>query len=174
MPDKPKPAVPKPTRLPVFSFVPFGIGRDAVEVAAAAVPGAAILFFFMFAVGVPTILTNSNWFAAPYIPVTCLLPLVIGMISPLALEWLKASAAISLKKGVLCSFISGLFGSTLSVAAIFAASMLAGTNNPYGPSIKGLPILFMVSVAIIGLATALAAAGGAILMLFIKKTPVEG
>ena len=171
MPDKPKPAIQRPTHLPVFSFVPFGIARDLVEVVAASVPGAAILFFFMFAVGVPTILTNSNWFAAPYIPVTCLLPLVVGMVSPLALEWLRASAPVSLKKGVLCSLLSGLAGSTLSVASIFIASMLAGSNNPFGPSIKGLPMQFVVSVAIIGLAAALSTVGGAVLMLFIKKAP---
>lgn len=161
-------------RAPVFSILPFGIVRDSVEILASSVPGAAILFIFMVAVGIPTVYTNSNWFAAPYIPVTCLLPIVVGMISPLALEWVRAAAAVSLRRGVACSLLSGLFGSMLSVTVIFTVSVVNGTYNPFGPAVGGLVSQAVVSVMIICLATALSAVGGAVLMLFIKKAPAEG
>lgn len=164
----------KDVRLPVFSFVPYGIMRDAVELLASALPGAIILFLFMVGVGIPTILTNSNWFAAPYIPVTCLLPLVVGMVSPLVLEWARATSLVSLRRGIACSLLSGLIGSILSVIVLFATSAISGLFNMFGPSASGLLPQLVLSVAIIALSTALSTVGGAVLVLFIQRAPSKG
>jgi hypothetical protein len=169
-----KPPAARAPRLPVFTFLPPGMPRDIAEIIASSIPGAAILVFFMLAVGAPTVITNSNWFAAPYIPVTCLLPIVIGMIAPLALEWVRAVHGVSLRRGVVCSFLSGLVGSVIGVAAIFALSAVTGSYNPFGPSVTGMAPQAGVSILIIVLSSSLSAVGGAVLMLFIKKAPGGG
>jgi len=153
----------------LFWFLPFGPLRDAAEIALASLPGAAMLILFILVVGALTINFNTNGFAASYIPVVCLLPLVVGIVTPLVLERIRGEHRISLRRAILCSCSSGLFGSFFASAALILLGVLNPTFKPFGPSVSGLLPLVFLFVLIVGISTALSAAGGAILVIFIQK-----
>lgn len=157
----------------LFWFLPFGPLRDAAEILLASLPGAAMLALFILIVGGLTINFNSNGFAASYIPVVCLLPLVVGIVTPLVLERIRGEHRISLRRAMICSCASGLSGSFFASAILILLGIFNPSFKPFGPSVGGaLPLLFLFAL-IVGISTALAAAGGAVLVIFIQKVSKE-
>ncbi len=151
-------------------FLHRGALRSALEIALSALPGAAIISVFLLAVGGLTINFNTNGFAASYIPVVCLLPVVLGIISPLILERIKGEEHVSLKSGILSAALSGFAGSAGGVLILLIFGMLNSSARPFGPSVVGLPYQLALEFFVVLLSTALSAAGGAILVVFIQKS----
>lgn len=176
MPAKP-PEVPKPNT-PVskswLRFLPAGLMRDAGEILLAAIPGIILLTLLILAVGLLNIFqsggTNpTDWFAPVYIPVVCLLPLVVGIISSLLLERVRGVDTLSLKRSALTAAFSGLVGSVLGLLLLVISGLISPSLKPFGRSLSDplieIAILFLVAL----ISTVLSAIGSIVLVIFLSR-----
>ncbi|MFA5107983.1 MAG: hypothetical protein WC492_00405 [Candidatus Micrarchaeia archaeon] len=159
----------------VFKFISNSTLRKSVEVLVSAIPGAVVLFLFILGTGILNIYTNlaaaNEIFAATYLPVICLLPLVIGVIGPLILEKVRNATELSLRASVLTAFLSGFFGSffgglTLIIAGFAEFKPFGGILSDVLP---GAGRMLFASFLLVIISTVLSTLGGALIVILLKK-----
>ncbi len=173
------PEPPKPPKLTIpvsrsmLKFLPAGIVRDGCEIVLSGIPGAVILAIFIIGTSVLNIYTNlsgpNSWFAATYVPVVCLLPLVVGIVAPLVLERIRGIEMLTLRRSVVASCLSGLLGSLLGSLGLLISGFAVANSKPFGSALTGLPLMVVLVLVLVFISTLLSAIGGAILVLFLSR-----
>jgi len=150
-----------------FSFVPAGILRSIAEYVAAALPGSILLFaFFLAAEALVLFLPGGDLVSASFIPVICIMPLLAGVISTLALEKIR-SKPLSVGRGALVGAAAGFAGGAVS-AIMLAAIALVFSKYAFGSGISGI-LFYLMLLAVIFIQVLLGALGGALVVHFIKE-----
>lgn len=150
----------------MLAFLPAGLVRTVGEVMVTSIPGAILQFFFIVAAAGLNIWSASNasgggLYALVYLPVVCLLPLVVGTVSTLVYERVRGTHGAHVKGSVVSSAMSGFLGSLVGALAI-VVSGLALQVQPLGASISGPVETAGVSLLIIAMSTILAGLGALI------------
>lgn len=160
----------------LFKFIPNPILKKAVEVLFSSIPGGAIFFVFIIATGILNIFSSSagpnNIFAATYLPVVCILPIVIGVIGPLILEKVRDRHTLSLRGSVAVSFVSAFFGSFLGALTLLITGLVGEGFRPFGgvfEPILGTPGLIVAFLLIVAISTVLSTIGGAIIVVLLNR-----
>jgi len=151
--------------------------RTSLEVISSSLVGGIILSVFLLLIGVLNITFNlsgaNDLFALLYIPVVCILPLIIGVLSPLVLEKIRGEENINKKLGLVSAFLAGLIGS--ASAAIILMLIGFGFSNqvyPFGFLISSLPFgsgLIAASLVIILSSSMLALIGAGLFIVIMSK-----
>ncbi len=144
----------------LLSFLSPGPVRMIGEFVVAAIPGAILQFIFIVAAVALNIWMSdparaaadtANLYAAVYLPVACLLPLVVGAISTLMLERIRGASTLNLKGGMLAAALAGLTGALAGAVVIISIGLLMPKlGKPFGTGyndtmyIIALPILMAV------------------------------
>jgi len=161
----------------VFGFISNSLLRKIIEVLVSSIPGSIVFFIFIVATGILNIFSSSggesNIFTLTYIPVVCVLPIVIGVIGPLILEKIRANQNLSLRASVLVSFLSSLAGSFFGAFALVLTGLVGEGFNPFGglldPIIGGAPGLLIAMVLIVFISTILSTIGGALITVLLNR-----
>ncbi len=160
----------------LFGFIQNLILRKIIEVLFSSIPGAIIFFVFIIATGILNILstsgTENNIFALTYIPVVCVLPIVIGVIGPLILEKVRSNPTLSLRASVLVSFISAFVGSFFGAFALAITGVVSEGFSPFGGLLEpvlGAPGLLLAMVLIVFISTILSTIGGALITVLLNR-----
>jgi hypothetical protein len=150
----------------IFSSVPAGLPRSAAEYLSAALTGAILLFaFFLAAEASVVFLPGSDLMPATFLPVICILPILAGAVSALALERMRAKP-LFIKRGAMVGFLSGFLGALLSSLMLGIAKLLS--HQPFGKFVpSGWMVLFVLAM-VVALDSMLAAMGGAIAAKLVK------
>jgi hypothetical protein len=150
-----------------FSFVPAGIFRSIVEYIAALLPGAILLFaFFVAAEALVLFLPGGDLISASFLPVICIMPVLAGVVSTLALEKIR-SKALSMQRGAMVGAAAGLIGGVISVL-MMAVIAIFFKKLPFGEGISGI-LFYVILLVVVFLEAVLAALGGALVVQFIKE-----
>lgn len=156
-----------------FSFIPHPLAKKAVEIIASAIPGALILFIFIAGTSALNIFSyassKNDVFAATYIPVVCLLPLVVGVIGPLVLERVRGETRLFMKSSVLVSFLSGFFGSLISALALVISSLLSADFKPFGDFVSDPLTIAGAAILLVIISSILSTIGGALIVAFLNR-----
>ncbi|MFH1306312.1 MAG: hypothetical protein ABIH83_01485 [Candidatus Micrarchaeota archaeon] len=156
----------------LFKFISNNLLRAVIEVIFSSIPGAAIFFIFILGTGILNIYTNiggaNNVFAATYLPVICVLPIVIGIIGSLILEKVRDDARLSLRASVLVSFVSALAGSFLGTIVLVISGLMGGFM-PFGAILPGLTGLVGAFIVLVAASTLLSTIGGALIVVLLKR-----
>ncbi|VVB56958.1 Uncharacterised protein [uncultured archaeon] len=164
----------KPTAArPMLGFLPAGIVRTIGEVVVTSIPGAILQFFFIVAaaglnIWGPGGSSGGGLYALVYLPVVCLLPLVVGTVSTLVYERVRGTHTAHLKGSVLSSAMSGFLGSLVG-ALVIVITGLGLKNHPLGTAIDGPLPLVGVSLLIVAVSTVLAALGALVVVGVLNK-----
>ena len=160
----------------IFKFIPHPLLKRAVEILFSSIPGAAIFFVFIIATGMLNIFSSSagpnNIFAATYLPVVCILPIVVGVIGPLILEKVRSAQSLSLHGSVLVSFISAFTGSFFGALALLITGLVGSNFKPFGgifEPVLGPPGMFVGFLLIVIISTVLSTIGGAIIVVLLNR-----
>lgn len=155
----------------VLSFIPAGMPRDLSEIFVSGIPGAFVLALFILGTAVLNIIfgSNSPLFAATYLPVVCLLPLVVGIVAPLVLERVRGVDVLSLRRSIAASFLSGMLGSLLGAFLLIISGVAVPSAKPFGSALTGLPTELVLVLVLVFISTVLSAIGGAILVMFLSR-----
>ncbi len=158
---------------PVLSFLPAGLVRTLAEVLVTSIPGAILQFFFIIAAAGLNIWSSSGtssdgMYALVYLPVVCLLPLVVGTVSTLVYERVRGMHGLHLKGSVLSSAMAGMLGSIFGALVIIIAG-LAMNVHPLGSAVKDPIILVGISILIIVISTVLSGLGALIVSGVLNK-----
>ena len=161
----------------LFKFIQNSRLKKVVEVLFSSIPGAVVFFVFIIGTGILNIFSSSagpnNIFAATYLPVVCILPIVIGVIGPLILEKVRESSSLSLRASVLVSFISALFGSFLGALVLMITGLVGEGFKPFGgvfdSVLGGAPGLVAAFLIIVAISTVLSTIGGAIIVFLLNR-----
>lgn len=160
----------------IFKFIQNKMLRSIVEVVVSAIPGGAIFLFFVLGTGFINIYTNidkaNNIFAATYIPVICVLPLVIGILGPLILERVRQTPTMSLRASIAVSFLSAFAGSFLGAVALLIAGVADAGLKPFGSMIPGFAGLVGGFIVLVAVSTLLSTIGGALIVILLKRAEV--
>lgn len=156
----------------LLSFIPAGKPRSVVEYLVAAIAGAVLLFAFFLLAEMAVLLFNSTGqnilVSAVFLPVICIMPVISGAISVLALEKLR-SKPLTFQRGAMVGAASGLAGASISAVLLLVLDILPQTHiHPFGGWATGL-ILLVVLAPIVVVDGLLGALGGAIVVKFVKE-----
>lgn len=159
-----KPATSQPEDFSMLSFVPSGMARSVAEYLVAALPGAILLFaFFVAAEAAVFVGPNLN---IAFLPVTCIVPLLSGVVSTLVLEKLRKKP-LTFQRGALIGAAAGFVGAFTSALLLLIISFALPAKPPMGPGITGL-VLYVALLAIVAIDTVISAVGGVIVIKFLK------
>jgi uncharacterized membrane protein YeaQ/YmgE (transglycosylase-associated protein family) len=161
----------------IFSKIKNKTLKTSLEVLASSLVGAIILCVFLLLIGVLNITFNlsgaNDLFALLYIPVVCILPLIIGVLSPLALEKIRGDENIEKKLGLISAFLAGLIGSmAASIILMMIGFAFSDQFHPFGSLISSLPFgsgLVAASFVIIFSSSILALIGAGLFIVIITK-----
>ncbi|MFH0927825.1 MAG: hypothetical protein V1822_04570 [Candidatus Micrarchaeota archaeon] len=160
----------------IFKFIANSTLRKMVEVVFSSLPGTVIFFVFIIGTGLLNIFSSqagpNNIFAATYLPVVCILPIIIGVIGPLVLERVRSSSSLSLRGSVLVSFISAFIGSFLGSLVLLISGIVSDSFKPFGgifEPVLGTPGLFVGFLLIVGISTILSTVGGAVIVVLLNR-----
>lgn len=141
--------------------------RSIAEYLASIIPGAALLFvFFLAAEGSTLFFGENSLMAATFLPVVCIMPILSGVVSALALERLRAKP-LTLQRGALIGFAAGFTGALLS-ALMLGLVKVALQTPPFGAFLQSGWLSLAAIIAIVLLDSVLAALGGAVASKVIK------
>ena len=157
----------------MLRFLPGGLVRTISEVLVTSIPGAILQFFFIVAaagLNIWSAISNpgDGPYALVYLPVVCLLPIVVGTVSTLVYERVRGMHAMHLKGSVVSSAMSGFLGSFMGALVIIIAGV-AMKVEPLGTSINGPVAVIGVSLLIIAFSTIFAALGAMIVSGVLNK-----
>jgi len=154
----------------MLKFIPAGMPRIAAEYAISIIVGAVLFFAFFFAAEALMLLNiGGDIMAITFLPVICLLPMLCGAISVLALEKL-CNKPVAFKSGAAVAASAGLLGALVS--AVFSFSLTFMKMKPFGSVIAGTLMVAVALIVMVGLVAVLSALGGAIAVKFTnKETP---
>ncbi|PIT84053.1 hypothetical protein COU37_05345 [Candidatus Micrarchaeota archaeon CG10_big_fil_rev_8_21_14_0_10_45_29] len=161
----------------LFKFVKHPMLRKALEVLFSSIPGAVVLFVFLLGTGVLNIYSNlsetNDVFAASYIPIICLLPVVVGIVGPLILEKVRDETRLSMRGSILVSFLSALLGSGISSLVLVITGIASPEFKPFGGAILDnlgqLPGLGAAFLVLVVACTILSIIGGAIIVVVLGR-----
>ncbi len=159
---------------PLLMFLPAGPARSVGEIVVSAIPGGILQFIFIvLAAGLNIWGAQSNGnelYAAVYLPVVCLLPLVVGAISALVLERVRGLSMLQVKGGMIAAAVAGLVGSLLGAIVIIATGMLkiAG-GKPLGASFTDVTYLVALPIVMAFVAMVMAAIGAALATVIVSR-----
>lgn len=160
----------------LFRFIKDARIKKVVEVLFSSIPGGVIFLVFIIGTGILNILSSSagpnNVFAATYLPVVCILPIVVGVIGPLVLEKVRNSQTLSIRGSVLVSFISALTGSFVGSFLLVISGLVGDGFRPFGGVLEpflGTPGLFVALILIVGVSTFLSTLGGALIAILLNR-----
>ena len=161
----------------LFKFVKHPLLRKALEIIFSSIPGAAVLFVFLLGTGVLNIYSNlsqtNDVFAASYIPIICLLPVVVGIVGPLILEKVRGETRLSMRGSVLVSFFSAVLGSGIGSLVLVATGIASPEFKPFGAAILDnfgqLPGLGAAFVVLVAACTLLSVVGGALIVVVLGR-----
>lgn len=171
-----EPSVPeaKPAPSGVFKSISNDFLRSVIEVLVSCIMGGAILFIFILGAGLLNVTANINQandlITATYLPIVCILPLVVGVIGPLVLEKVRNEDSLSLKGGALVSFLSALGGSFLGAFVLFGFGLITDFK-PVGDSLDGfgVPAYFIVSIVLMAVTSVLSTIGGILIVMLLNR-----
>jgi hypothetical protein len=151
--------------------------RAALEVIVSSLPGAIILAFFILLIGVLNIFFNiseaNDLFIFLYVPVVCILPLIVGILAPLILEKIQDSSSFNLKLSIIVAFLSSFVGSFLASFLLLIVGFSLQDFKPFGLSIQTLiphPFgLFVASFILVFSSVILALLACVFFVFFINK-----
>jgi hypothetical protein len=175
MAEKEKPKKEEKKRVSPLKFIPDGMPRRLAEALLSSIPGMVILCVAIFLVGILNAYQNlgdakNDSFVLVYIPIICLLPVVVGVIGPLILERIRNIQRLSLKQGVLSSFLSGFVGSTIGAIILLTSGVVSGTIKPFGVAISSsIPAQLLFVGVLILLSTFLSVIGAALITVVLNK-----
>jgi hypothetical protein len=149
----------------MFSFVPAGLPRSIAEYAVSMLAGAILLFAFFVASESAVLFLGGNTMVVTFLPVVCLMPLLTGVVSALALEKIR-SKPMNFQRGALVGAAAGFGGTLLSSLMIVLVKLMG--QKPFGTVIDSLLMVGVASIAVVFMGTLLAALGGALAVKFIK------
>lgn len=149
----------------MLSFVPAGMPRSIVEYIVALIPGALLLFIFFVGAEAAMLLVDQDILAVIFLPVVCVMPILAGAVSTLALEKLR-SKPLTLQRGAVVGLAAGFVGSLVSAIALAVIQLLT-QKAPFGSFLSGL-LVYAVLLVIIVMDAVLGALGGALVVKFVK------
>jgi len=151
----------------MLAFVPAGAGRSLAEYTAGLIPGAVLLFaFFLAAEGAVILFAGQDIMALAFLPVACIVPLLSGVVSTLALEKLRRKP-LTIQRGAMVGAAAALIGALLSALLLVLVNVFAH-KAPFGSFVSGW-LVYVVLAVIIFMDTVLGALGGALVVKFIKE-----
>ncbi len=152
----------------MLGFLPAGLPRQGGEVLLASIPGALLQFFFVLVVaGLNIGLGGDGTLALVYLPVVCLLPLVVGTLSTLVYERIKGVRSAALRGSVLTAALSGLAGSLLGALIIIITGF--ARFKPLGSALADPVMSVGVALLMVAVSTFLAILGSAIAVGVLNK-----
>ena len=158
---------------PLLSFLPAGPARGAGEIIVSAIPGGVLQFIFIAAAAGLNIWgaqsQGNDLYAAVYLPVVCLLPLVVGAISALVLERIQGTSTLHVKGGMLTAALAGLVGALAGAIVIIATGMLNTTFKPLGASFTGMTYLIALPLVMAFVAMIMSAIGAALTTVIVSR-----
>lgn len=165
---------PRPASKSWLRFLPAGPLRSGGEVLLSSFPGTLVLAVLLVFSGALNIFENlsraTNLYAPVFLPVVCLLPFVVGVMGPLVLERVRGVDALSLKRSILTSALSGASGSAIGVFALLALGVAGPGFKPFGAALSSSPLYFLFfGLFSIFISTLLCAIGGATLVAFLSR-----
>lgn len=151
----------------MLAFVPAGVGRSIAEYLAALIPGAVLLFaFFLAAEGAVILFAGQDIMALAFLPVACIVPILSGVVSTLALEKLRKKP-LTIQRGAMVGAVAALGGAFLSALLLVLVNLFVH-KPPFGSFVAGW-MVYVVLLVIIFMDTLLGALGGALVVKFIKE-----
>ena len=162
------------TNHPLLVFLPAGPARSAGEIIASAIPGGVLQFVFIVAAAGLNIWgaqsAGNELYAAVYLPVVCLLPLVVGAISALVLERVQGTSTLHVKGGMISAAVAGLVGGLIGGIVIMATGLLKiGGGKPLGASFVDVTYLVALPLVMAVVAMVMAAIGAALATVIVSR-----
>ena len=160
----------------LLSFLPNGPVRLLGEFIVSAIPGALLQFIFIVAAAGLNIWmsdpsraapTTANLYAAVYLPVACLLPLVVGAISALMLERIRGASSLHAKSGMITAALAGFVGALVGALTIISAGML--NSKPFGTGLDSTTYLIVLPLIMIIICTIMSAIGAALTTVIVAR-----
>lgn len=157
---------------PLLSFLPAGPARGFGEIIVSAIPGGALQFIFIVSAAALNIWgaqsMGNELYAAVYLPVVCLLPLVVGAISALVLERVQGTSTLNVKGGMLAAALAGLVGALVGAIVIMATGLLK-VGKPLGASFNDVTYLVALPLVMAAVAMVMAAIGAALTSVIVSR-----
>lgn len=156
---------------PMLGFLPAGIIRKGGEILLSASFGSVLQFFFVLVVaGVNASMGGADGtLALAYIPVVCLLPLVVGTISTLVYERVKGVHVASIRGSAITAALAAMSGSFLGSLVVVILSIVMPSLKPFGPAITGPVMIAGLCALIVIISTVLAIFGAVVSAAVLNK-----
>ena len=153
----------------MLAFVPAGIGRSIAEYFVALIPGAVLLLaFFLAAEGAVIVFAGQDIMAIAFLPVACIVPILSGVVSTLALEKIRRKP-LTIQRGAMVGAAAALIGAFLSAILLVLVSVFTSYKAPFGSLVGSGLMVYAVLLVIIFMDMVLGALGGALVVKFIKE-----
>ncbi len=157
---------------PLLTFLPAGPVRTIGEIVLSAIPGGALQFIFIVLAAGLNIWgaqsSGNEMYAAVYLPLVCLLPLVVGAISALMLERVRGTTTLQVRGGVIAAALAGLVGAMLGALVIIATGMLK-VGKPLGASFNDITYLVALPLVMVFVTMVMAAIGAALTTVIVSR-----
>lgn len=142
------------------------------EVFLSSIPGALLQFIFIVSAAGLNIMTNQgstsdSTYALVYLPVVCLLPLVVGAISTLMHERVQGVHVANIKSSMLTAMMAAFIGTFVGAIVIIIAGVLKA--KPLGGGMTDMLFIVSLPLVMIVMSTILAGIGSAVVVGVLNK-----